>query len=150
MTGMTEVNFYRWSAFLPIVLSLLAYVVAWHTTPPRGVLDSAATVIALAGLAGGPADVPFISVLLWLLRKQRLTAYRAVSLVAPVLFVPVCVLYLFVFTYVVQTSEPFWSTVLFYVPCLLAVGFAYVGLIHLLRIGLSRVGWVSGGERDAV
>jgi hypothetical protein len=73
-----------------------------------------------------------------------------VSFIAPVLFVPVFVLYLFVFTYVVQTSEPFWSTVLFYVPYLLAVGFAYVGLIHLLRIVLSRVGWVSGGERDAV
>jgi hypothetical protein len=147
---MTEVNFYRWSAFLPIVLPLPAYVVAWHSTPPRGMLDGVATLIALAGLAGGPAYLLFISVVLCLLRKRRLTAYRIVSFVAPVLFVPVFVLYLFGFGYVVQTSEPFWPSALFYVPYLLGVGFAYVGLIHLLRIVLSRVGWVSGGESDAV
>lgn len=147
---MTEVNYYRWSAILPIVLPLFAYVVAWHTSPPRGMLDGVATLVVLAGVAGGPAYVPFISVLLCLLRKRSVTAYRVASFVAPLLFIPVFVLYLFLFGYVVQTSEPFWPTALFYTPYLLAVGFAYVGLIHLLRRVLSRFGLVSGAERDAV
>jgi hypothetical protein len=150
MREMTEVNFYRWSAILPIVLPLFAHVVAWHTSPPRGMLDGVATLVVVAGVAGGPAYVPFISVLLCLLRKRPISAYRIASFVAPLLFIPVFVLYLFLFGYIVQTSEPFWPTALFYMPYLLVVGFAYVGLIHLLRLVLSRCGWVSGGERDAV
>jgi len=150
MREITEVNFYRWSAILPIVLPLFAYVLAWHTSTPRGVLNGVATLVVLAGVAGGPAYVPFISVVLCLLRKRPVTTYRVVSFVAPLLFIPVFVLYLFLFGYVVQTSEPFWPTALFYIPYLVAVGFGYVGLIHVLRLVLSRLGWVSGGERGAV
>jgi len=147
---MTEVTYYRWSAILPIVLPLPAYILAWHISPPRGMVDGVATLVVLAGVAGGPPYVPFMSVLLCLLRKKRVTSYRVMSFAAPLLFVPVFVLYLFLFGYVVQTSEPFWPTALFYVPYLLAVGFAYVGLIHLLRLVLSHLGWVSSSERAAV
>jgi hypothetical protein len=137
---MTAITFYRRAAALPIVLPIFAYAIAWHTSP-GGVLPGIARLVLLSGLAGGPAYVPFICGLLWLLRGRTADAYWYASLVAPLLFAPVFILYLAVLGYFLPSPEPFIDNVLFYLRYLLGVGYAYVVLVHLLRLGLSRRGW---------
>ena len=147
---MTEITYYRWSAALPIVVPLIAYVIAWRTTPSRGVLEGTVTLVVLSGAVAGPAYVPFISVLLWWLRKKPATSYRVASFVAPILFTPVFVLYLLLLGYFMPSPEPFVENVVFYLSYLLGVGYAYVALVHLLRLVLSSCGWVNGSELTAV
>jgi hypothetical protein len=143
---MKEISFYRWSAALPMLLPLPAYVVAWHTRPPRGVVSSIATLVAVAGIAACPAYIPFIAGLLCWLRKKPVASYRIASFLAPILFVPCFVAYLLVLDYWGPSPEPFAENVKFYLPYLLGVGFGYVVFVHLLRLGLSFCGWVNGGE----
>ncbi len=137
---MTEITFYRWAAASPIVLPVFAYAIAWHTSPAGDVFAGIARLVLLSGLAGGPAYVPFMCGLLWLLRGTTAASYGYASLVAPLLFAPVFILYLAVLEYFGPGPEPFIDNVLFYLRYLLGVGYAYVLLVHLLRFGLLHVG----------
>jgi len=144
---MSEISFYRLSATLPLVLPLPAYLLASLTLPPRGVVDGLAVLIAASGPAGGPPYIPFMCVLLWCLRNKSRAAHRVASVFAPVIFVPVFILYLLVLAGLTPSPESFAENVMFYLPYLLGVGFAYVALVHVLRFVLSAFGWLDGGER---
>jgi hypothetical protein len=143
---MGEIRYYRWAAALPVVLPLLAYPVGWHTPARGGVIEWVAVLIVLSGIAGGPPYVPFICGLLWCLRSRPVAAYRCASLIAPLLFAPVFVLYLLVLAYFRPSPEPFLDNVIFYLRYVFGVGFAYVVLVHALRLGLSCAGCLSDRE----
>ncbi len=147
---MREITYYRCSAAFPIVLPLLAYLLFWDSGPQRGVLDRMATLVVLSGVAAAPVYVPFVSALLWWLRRNPVGSYRFASFIAPILFVPVFVLYLLVLGYFTKSTEPLAGSVLFSLPYLLGVGFGYVVLVHLLRIVFSFCGWINDGQRTAV
>jgi hypothetical protein len=136
---MNEVRYYRWAVALPIVLPLLAYPIGWHTSR-GGVVEWVAILIVLSGIAGGPPYVPFICGLLWCLRGRTVATYRNASLMAPLLFAPVFVLYLLVLAYFRPSPEPFLENVVFYLRYVFGVGFAYVALVNAFRLGLSRLG----------
>jgi len=131
------------------VLVLPTYLIVSHVPPPRGVISGLATLIAASGVAAGLPYMPFIAVLLWCLRRRSTAVHRIASLVAPVCFVPIFILYLLVLEGFTPGPE-FADNVKFYLPYLLGVGFAYVALIHLLRLVLSFCGWLDTGERAAV
>ncbi len=136
---MAEIRYYRWAAVLPIVLPVFAYPVSWHT-PGGGVVGGIASLIVLSGLAGGPAYLPFMCALLWYLRGKTVAVYRYASLLAPLLFAPIFVVYLLVLEYFLPSPEPFLENAVFYLRYVLGVGFAYVALVHALRLGLWRWG----------
>jgi len=145
---MSEIAFYRWSSTLPLVLVLPGYLIGLHVPPPRGVFSELATFVAAAGVAAGVPYIPFMSVLLWCLRRKSTAVHRVASLVAPILFVPVFILFALVIEF--GPGPDFVHNVKFYVPYLLGVGFGYVVLIHLLRFALSFGGWLDDGDPGAV
>ncbi len=143
---MGEIRYYRWAAALPIILPFLAYPIAWHAHPGVSLVESVPALIVVSGIAGGPPYVPFICGVLWCLRGRTVAAYRYASLMAPLLFAPVFVLYLGTLEYFGPSPEPFLDNVVFYLPYVFGVGFAYVALVHALRLGLSRWGCISDRE----
>ncbi len=146
---MTEIIYYRFAAALPVVLPLAAYALYWDSAgPPVGVVDQIATLVALSGIAGGPAYIPFAAALLWWLRKRPVRWYRRVSWVAPILFTPVFALYLLAVGQWTRTTEPLLGVLAFYIPFLLACGYGYVALVHLGRRLLRRADRFEDGDED--
>ena len=137
---MREVTYYRWAATLPILLPLAAHL-AYRDEPAIGVVDRVAIPLYLSGIAW-PAYVPFAAGLFWWLRGQPAARYRRVSWIAPLLFLPVFVVYLLAVRWWVGSAEPLAGALIFYSIVALAFGYGYVVLIHLGRYAL---GWRGQG-----
>src|SRR5438309_801920 len=83
-------------------------------TPEVLLIDRVAIPFYVSGLVGGPAYVPFAAVLLWWIRKAPVERYRAISWIAPLLFVPPFLLYLFVTRWWTGSTAPLLDTLIFY------------------------------------
>ena len=123
-----------------IGLALLVLVTATVFGVAPRLIDRVAIPFYVSGLVGGPAYVPFAAVLLWWLRKEPAERYRAISWIAPLLFVPPFLLYLFVTRWWTGSTAPLLDTLIFYGLLVLVVGYGYVVLIHAGRRALDRWG----------
>jgi len=136
---LTEITYYRWAAALPVVAPIIAFL-AYRDEPTLRLIDRVAIPFYVSGLVGGPAYVPFAAVLLWWIRKEPVERYRAISWIAPLLFVPPFLLYLFVTRWWTGSTAPLLDTLIFYGLLVLLVGYGYVVLIHAGRRALDRWG----------
>ena len=136
---LTEVAYYRWAGALPVLAPILAYL-AYQDEPTLSLLDRVAIPFYVSGLVAGPAYVPFATVLFWWIRKEPAARYRALSWIAPLLFVPPFLLYLFVARWWTGSTGPLADALVFYGVMVLLVGYAYVVLVHAGRRALGRWG----------
>ena len=83
------------------------------------------------------------AVLFWWIRKEPAARYRALSWIAPLLFIPPFLLYLFVMRWWTGSTAPLTDTLIFYGVLVLLVGYAYVVLIHAGRRALDRWGAIA-------
>ena len=110
---LTEVAYYRWAGALPVLAPALAYL-AYQDEPTLSLLDRVAIPFYVSGLVAGPAYVPFAAVLFWWIRKEPAARYRALSWIAPLLFIPPFLLYLFVMRWWTGSTAPLTDTLIFY------------------------------------
>jgi hypothetical protein len=143
---LTEVTYYRWAGALPILAPVLAYL-AYQDEPTISLLDRVAIPLYVSGLVAGPAYVPFAAVLFWWIRKEPAARYRALSWIAPLLFVPPFLLYLSVARWWTGSTGPLADALVFYGVLVVLVGYGYVVLIHVGRRAL--VGWGAIGATSA-
>lgn len=136
---LTEVAYYRWAAALPILAPIVAYL-AYRDEPTISLLDRVAIPFYVSGLVAGPAYVPFAAVVFWWLRKEPAARYRAMSWMAPLLFLLPFMLYLFAMRWWTGSMAPLADTLLFYGLVVLLFGYGYVVLIHVGRRALDRWG----------
>jgi hypothetical protein len=142
---LTEVTYYRWAGALPILAPILAYL-AYQDEPTLSLLDRVAIPFYVSGLVAGPAYIPFATVLFWWIRKEPAARYRALSWIAPLLFVPPFLLYLFVARWWTGSTGPLADALVFYGVMVLLVGYAYVVLIHVGRRALDRWGAIGAAS----
>lgn len=143
---LTEVAYYRWAGALPILAPILGYL-AYQDEPTLSLLDRVAIPLYVSGLVAGPAYVPFAAVLFWWIRKEPAARYRALSWIAPLLFVPPFLLYLSVVRWWTGSTGPLADALVFYGVVVVLVGYGYVVLIHVVRRAL--VGWGAIGATSA-
>ena len=140
---MAEVTYYRWAAALPILVPLVAYLV-YRDRPAISLFDRVAIPLYVSGIVGGPLYIPFATILFWCLRRQPVAQYRRASWIAPVLFVPLFLLYLLAIRWWTGSTEPLADILIFYSVGVLLFGYGYVLLIHAGRCVLGR--WTTNGE----
>jgi hypothetical protein len=85
-----------------------------------------------------PAYIPFAVALFWWLRKKPAASYRRAAWAAPFLFLPVVVLYLVSVKLWLRSPEPLVGNLVFYGVMVLVVGYAYVVLVQIGRMTLTR------------
>ena len=142
---LTEVAYYRWAAALPILAPILAYL-TYRDEPTLSLLDRVAIPFYVSGLVAGPAYVPFAAALFWWIRKEPAARYRVISWLAPLLFVPPFLLYLFVARWWTGSTAPLVDALIFYGLLMLLVGYGYVVLIHAGRHALDRWGAIGASS----
>jgi len=128
---------------IAIVLAILAPIIGWlsyRDEPTLSLLDRVAIPFYLSGLLAGPAYVPFAAALFWWLRDEPAARYRAISWKAPLLFLPVFLVYLLAMRWWTGSTAPLVETLLFYGLVVLLFGYGYVLLIHAGRRALDRRG----------
>ncbi len=133
-----EITYYRCAAVLPVILPLsAACLLYWDRQPVVGIFSQAVTLMALSGVVW-PAYIPFAAGLLWWLRKKHVASYRRAAWAAPLLFIPVVLLYLLSVRLWLRSTEPLVGNLLFYGVMVLAFGYGYVALVQVGRMALVR------------
>jgi hypothetical protein len=136
---LSEITYYRWAAALPILAPIIGWL-SYRDEPTLSLLDRVAIPFYLSGLLAGPAYVPFAAALFWWLRDEPAARYRAISWKAPLLFLPVFLVYLLAMRWWTGSTAPLAETLLFYGLVVLLFGYGYVLLIHAGRRALDRRG----------
>lgn len=95
---------------------------------------------------GAPAYAVFAMAMLWWLRGKPVDTYRRVSLVAPLLFFPIFILQMLLLEYREGHFEPPVTMIQIFLPYVLGTAYAYVALVHILRITLSYFGLINSDE----
>lgn len=103
---MSEAGWYRASLVLPLIAPLLAYAVdllvpGWEgsfaeLSPIRRSYVSLLTLVVFSGVVGGVPYAVFAALLFAFLRRRSVESWRRAFLFAPVLFLPVLTLFLFI------------------------------------------------------
>jgi len=141
----TEVTYYRWAAALPILVPLVAYLL-YRDRPAISLVDRVTIPLYVSGIVAGPLYIPFATALFWWLRGQPVAQYRRASWIAPVLFIPLFLLYLLAVRWWTGSTEPLAGMLIFYGVVVLLFGYGYVLLIHAGRYVLGRCGKLGAGE----
>jgi hypothetical protein len=124
---MSPVTFFRISLVLPIVLPLVAL--------PFG-MNAVAGILLIALTFGGAQYIAFA---LWLFfaigRKQSSERIQKLSIISPLLFVPIQAVGWVAWGYYGRLSNPelvgIWEPLVVFAVYTLAVGYLYVGIVNL-------------------
>jgi len=139
-------RFYQLCVALPLAVPAVTWPLARFMENDATVvsrLAEVAAVLATAALIGGVPYVLLALPLLWLFRRKPVRAYQRFSLVAPIVFAA----FLFLFFLTLSAFSPGDHKLSvglisggYYALWGVGVGYFYVGVVHLLRITLSRLG----------
>jgi hypothetical protein len=138
-------RFYRLAIWMPILFSALAMIgAAIVGLPTFDPLNLVVTSLIVSGAYGG---VPYSLLALWVSRRMRGKSEREIRRLA--LLMPVWMLLAFVPVAILAAASDgdtllggvFW--ILIATPYILVLGYAYVGLVFLLRFVAQSREWIS-------
>ncbi|MGB5717527.1 MAG: hypothetical protein WBN81_10580 [Gammaproteobacteria bacterium] len=146
---MSPRTFYRLSLIIPWLIPLLT--LPWVTMYMMLEIDA---VILIYLAFGGFAYLFFATALFyWLGRQSAASSMRALTYKAPLLFIPVQLIFLLAWHYIGELSgheyAVGWEGIPLFIATILVAGYFYVVMVDIIYYCFKRMGWIRSVSSDS-